>query len=159
ELFAGQGASMDLTSDEVQALARDWSRERADVDTSTLAVFLPLRRALLDADRRRARLLARYQLTPATLDILVGLRRVGKPYVRTPSELARSLVVSAGGISQRLERMERDALIERTVNQQDRRVVLVQLTDKGFRVTDELIGDYMVHEESLLHRLSGEERS
>jgi DNA-binding MarR family transcriptional regulator len=144
---------------DLDSLVEDWRNERPDIDMSPVRVFLPLRQALQSAERQRLGLLARHGVTPATLDLLVALRRSGPPYVCIPSELARSLVLTAGGVSQRLERLERSGMIERSVNSDDRRVVYVKLTDEGFRTIEELIGEYMQHEDLLLQGLSVNERA
>jgi len=143
---------------EVTSLLEAWETERPGLDMSSLRISLPLRRAMEGAETRRAVILARHNVTPAMLDLLVALRRSGPPYVRTPSELARALVLSAGGVSQRLERLEQVGLIERQNDVQDRRVVYVRLTDKGLRALDALIDEYMDHEERLLAGLTQRER-
>jgi DNA-binding MarR family transcriptional regulator len=140
--------------DEVESLIEVWASERPDVPMGSLRVSLPLRRALQHAELRRAKVLADHGVTAATLDLLVALRRSGKPYVSTPSELARHLVLSSGGMSQRLDRLERDGLVERQISAQDRRVVLVHLTAVGLDTLDRLIGDYMAQEDEMLRGLS-----
>jgi DNA-binding MarR family transcriptional regulator len=139
---------------EVESLIQVWERERPDVPVSSLRVSLPLRRALQHAESQRAQVLAKHGVSANTLDLLVALRRSGKPYVSTPSELARLLVLSSGGVSQRLERLEREGLVERRVSVADRRVVDVHLTDEGLAILDRLIDEYMAHEEQMLSGLT-----
>jgi DNA-binding MarR family transcriptional regulator len=143
---------------EVQSMIDDWRRERPDVDMASLHVFLPLRRALQEAEARRERVMAKHRITPRTLDLLVALRRAGEPYVRTPSELAHLLVLTPGGVSQRLDRLEQDGWVERSMSTSDRRGVSVRLSADGLARLDALIGDYMAHEEALLHGLSARDR-
>ncbi len=143
--------------EEVESLIGAWRTERPDVSMESLRLSFPLRFALQSAEARRSKLLARHGVTPATLDLLVALRRAGEPYVRTPSELARLLVLSSGGVSQRLERLEEAGLLERSVNTDDRRVVYVQLTELGLKTLDDVIGEYMRHEDAMLHGLSERE--
>ena len=145
-------------AEEVEGLVADWGRERPDLDLDSVRVFLPLRRALQAAEARRAGVLASHGMTPAMLDMLVAVRRVGPPYVSSPSDLARQLVLSAGGVSQRLERLEQSGLIDRTTNAEDRRSVSVRLTTAGLRALDELMTEYMRHEERLLDGLAARER-
>jgi DNA-binding MarR family transcriptional regulator len=145
--------------DEVLAMVRDWARERPDIDMSSLDVFLRLRRALQAAERRRSHVLVRHGVTPATLDLLVALRRAGLDHMATPSQLARSLVLTASGVSQRLDRLEQAGLVTRTVNRADRRVIWVQLTDSGVQVLDDLIAEYMAHEEQMLQGLTDRQRA
>jgi DNA-binding MarR family transcriptional regulator len=143
---------------EVADLVAAWRRERPDVDMESLWVFLPLRRALQAAEDRRGAILAKHRITPAMLDLLVALRRSGPPYVQTPSDLTRVLVLSAGGVSQRLDRLEQAGLVDRSVNTDDRRVIYVRLTKRGLATLDALITEYMAHEDALLHGLGTRER-
>ena len=145
-------------SDEVESLLSDWRAERSEIPMDSLRVFLPLRRALQMAEERRAVILRRHAITPAMFDLLVALRRAGHPYVQTPSELTRVLVLSAGGVSQRLDRLEQSGLVERTVNRDDRRVVYVRLTTAGLKALDALIEEYMAHEERLLAGVPANDR-
>ena len=150
---------MDVGEEEVDALIRDWRDERPELDFESVRVFLPLRRALQAAESRRADVLGRHRMTPGMLDMLVAVRRVGPPYVSTPSELAQQLVLSAGSVSQRMERLEQAGLVERTVNAQDRRSISVRLTRAGLDALDDLIEDYIAHEEQLLGGLTTDERT
>ena len=139
---------------EVESLIEVWHSERPDIPMGSLRVSLPLRRVLQHAESERAKLLAKHGVNATTLDLLVALRRSGKPYVSTPSELARLLVLSSGGVSQRLERLEREGLVERRVSAADRRVVNVLLTRRGLEILDRLIVEYMAHEELMLSGLT-----
>jgi DNA-binding MarR family transcriptional regulator len=145
-------------ADEVASLIADWHRELPDLEMDSVRVFLTLRRALQAAEARRAVILAKYGITPAMLDLLVALRRAGPPYVQTPSDLTRVLVLSAGGVSQRLERLEQSGLVERSVNTEDRRVIYVRLTDAGLKTLNAFMSEYMEHEERLLHGVSARDR-
>jgi DNA-binding MarR family transcriptional regulator len=62
-------------------------------------------------------------------------------------------------VSQRLERLEQVGLIERTVQAGDRRSIDVRLAAAGLQALDELIEEYVVHEEHLLAALTAKERS
>ena len=141
----------------MESLIQVWESERPDVPMGSLRISLPLRRALQHAELLRSRVLARHGVSATTLDLLVALRRSGKPYVSTPSELARLLVLTSGGVSQRLERLETEGLVERRMSASDRRVVNVHLTDAGLATLDRLIEEYMAHEERMLSGLSERE--
>ncbi len=145
--------------EEVDSLISDWGAERPDLAMESVRIFLPLRRALQAAERRRAAILAAFGLTPAMFDVLVALRRSGPPYIQTPSDMTRVLVLSAGGVSQRLERLEQAGLVERTVGTGDRRVIHVRLTDLGLKTLDSLMTRYMAHEEELLRGMPVHDRA
>lgn len=66
---------------------------------------------LFGDDRRRV--LARLGVDAATLDLLSVLRRGGPPYTLTTRELAGRSLVTAGAVSQRVARAERDGLVVR----------------------------------------------
>ncbi|WP_028652424.1 MarR family winged helix-turn-helix transcriptional regulator [Nocardioides halotolerans] len=68
--------------------------------------------------------------------VLLALRRVGPPYVASPSELAAYLGLSRGALSARLGPLEDDRLITRALDRDDRRRVHVRLTPKGRRAFD-----------------------
>lgn len=144
---------------ELESIVADWKRERPDVDMSPLRITLPLRRAMEVFERHRAGFLAEHGLSAATLDLLAVLRRRGAPFRSTPSELARSLLITAGGVSQRLDRLEAAGLVTRSMASEDRRSVYVELTERGREVVDEVLGPYMEHEADLLQRFTAKERA
>src|SRR4051794_5720654 len=64
--------------------------------------------------------------------LLCSLRR--KPdRTSTPGDLAAKLELSSGAMTNRLDRMERDGLVRRLPDPNDRRGVRVELTDEGSR--------------------------
>lgn len=78
-------------------------------------------------------------LTPAEFDVLSALRRVGEPYALKPSELAAGLLLTSGGISNVLRRLQQDGVIEREPDPADARVAWVRLTPKGVRVAERIV--------------------
>ena len=147
---------MDLSDlDEIMAA---WKDERPDLDMAPLRISLLLRRALEVAERRRVSLLAEYGLSPSAVDLLATLRRAGAPYRRTPSELARSSLLTAAGISQRMRVLERAGLITRTINEDDRRMIHVELTEKGLEAIDTVLGPYMSQEHDMLSGFTERQR-
>jgi len=103
---------------------------------------------LLDADGMR-----RWQFK-----ILLMLRRLGKPYSASPSELADMLGLSRGALSARLAPLERDGLIARTVDGADRRRVHVTLTEAGHAAFEKHAASEEQTEIDLLAPLSDRER-
>lgn len=69
-------------------------------------------------------------LSPGDLATLSALRRSGRPYRRTPRQLATALGVTSGTISVRINRLARAGLVE-PVAGVDGRSKPVQLTDHG----------------------------
>jgi DNA-binding MarR family transcriptional regulator len=86
------------------------------------------------------------------------LRRAGPPYRRTVSELLKSALMTSGGMSQRLEKLEGAGLISRHMHPDDRRKVEVELTPFGMALVDELTGSLMENESKLLDVLDAAEQ-
>lgn len=72
---------------------------------------------------------------------LLGLlHREGEIYRSSPGRLARMLELSSGAITNRLDRLEDAGFLRRLPDPDDRRGILVELTEDGTRVYMEAIG-------------------
>lgn len=139
-------------------IAAAWDRELPGVPTSSIGVITPLWRvAKLLADERR-RTLARLGVDSATLDLLSTLRRAGEPWRLTTRELAERCLVTAGAISQRVARAEREGLVTRAASAASRRAVAVTLTERGHEVVERTVRGLLAHEEALVADLAAGER-
>ncbi len=67
-------------------------------------------------------------------------------------------MISSGGMTNRLDRLEHAGLVERRPDPSDRRGKLIALTDAGKRVIDELISRHVANEEQLLSVLTTAEQ-
>jgi DNA-binding MarR family transcriptional regulator len=63
--------------------------------------------------------------------VLGTLRRSERPRMSTPGELSSQLELSSGAMTNRLDRLEAAGLIRRLPDPDDRRGVLIELTDDG----------------------------
>lgn len=145
-------------ADHVDLILEDWRRERPDLDPSPMGIFGRVTRVYSLAHRRLEALLATYGLTPAAFDVLANLRRAGTPYRKTPSELASSSMLTSGGMTGRLDKLEQRGLITRLPAPSDRRVMYAQLTDEGLKLIDEVIDAHLDQEEKMLTGLSPSQR-
>ncbi|MGI5330627.1 MarR family winged helix-turn-helix transcriptional regulator [Actinomadura nitritigenes] len=152
-------ASDDGYRDEVDEIVDQWGRERPDVSADPIAVFgrIPrinmAQRAILGAVHER------HGLTLAAFDVLANLRRSGEPHRKTAGELAESSLLTSGGITFRLDKMEADGLIRRTRSQGDRRVVYAELTDLGLAKIDDVFADHLATEHRMLELLDDDEKA
>lgn len=80
--------------------------------------------------------LAGFNLTVGEFDILATLRRSAPPHVLTPTELQRSLLITSGGLTKLLYQLEAGGLVNRSVQEQDKRSKLAHLTPKGKKVAE-----------------------
>src|SRR5688572_11351667 len=120
--------------DRIDELVAQWQRERPDLDVEVMAVVGRLLAVGALAGRRLDTFAAGHGLDRGQGDVLLTLRRAGKPYRLSPSELTSSLLVTSGTMTNRLGRLETLGLIERHPNPADGRGLDVQLTPKGVRL-------------------------
>lgn len=145
--------------DWVDRVAAQWARERPDLELLPMEVIGRLSGAatLISRDRL-APLFAEHGLQTGEFDVVATLRRAGKPYRLTPTALYESLMMSSGGMTARLDRLEKAGLVERRPNPEDRRGTLVCLTKKGLALVDKLVGLHVENERQVLSCLGPAEQ-
>jgi DNA-binding MarR family transcriptional regulator len=101
---------------------------------------------------------AQWGLAGSDFDVLATLRRSGSPYQLTPGELSNSTMVTSGGMTKLLDRLERRRLIRRAPDPRDRRGKLIVLTAEGRALVDEAVAAHVANEERLLAVLPPRDR-
>ena len=145
--------------DHVDRVEAGWRRERPDIDVSSVGIVTRIWRIGRHLDRHRKDRLEALGTDRVALDVLAMLRRAGPPYRRTAGELQQSALITSGGMSQRLERLEAVGLISRHMHPTDRRKVEVALTATGMALVDEVTGELLANESQLLDVLDGAEQA
>ncbi len=149
-----------LAADHLDRIVEQWSRERPDLDFDALAVLGRLFRVSELADTALATGLADERDERGWFDVLAALRRSGAPYALNPTELSRTMLLSSGGTTKRLDRLEAAGLVERRPDPGDRRGTLVRLTRRGKALIDRAVARHVANEEAILRVLtSAEQRS
>ncbi|MFF7774890.1 MarR family winged helix-turn-helix transcriptional regulator [Streptomyces tanashiensis] len=151
-------ASRPSDRDAVARVIEDWARERPDLDTSPLEVLARLHRSYLRYSTRLTSSIERHGLSVAGFDVLTALRRAGRPHRLTAGQLADSGLVSSAGVTLRIDRLEKDGLIVRERDADDRRVVYSRLTDKGLATVDGVFAEHLDNERRMLDGMSPAER-
>ena len=147
-----------MSGDAVDGMLEQWQRERPDLDVSATGILGRISRLAAVVEQEMDEVFAPEGLTGADFVVLAGLRRSGKPYQLRPSELSRSMMVSAGGTTKRLDRLEVRGLIRRDPDPADRRGTLVTLTDAGLAAIDTVMSEHVQNEKRLVEALSANER-
>ncbi len=98
-----------------------------------MGLFTRLTRVGLLLDAFQHQCLDEFGLRFIDYSVLRVLQLAGPPYEMTPGELSDIVLRSSGGMTQILDRLERDALVERGSDRGDRRKVVVRLTDTGLQ--------------------------
>lgn len=145
--------------DGVDRIEHDWARERPDMDISSIGIVTRLWRVSRYLEQERAQRLAELGTDRVTLDVLAMLRRRGRPYRMTAGQLTKAALITSGGISGRLDKLERAGLVTRSFHMKDRRRVDVELTDAGVELVDSVVSELLDHESALLADLSDIDRA
>ena len=112
----------------------------------------------LVARERLAPLFARFGLQAGEFDVLATLRRSGQPYALTPTALYEATMVTSGAMTNRLDRLEKAGLILRGPHPNDRRGIVVQLTENGLALIDAALTAHVANEHEILAGLTVAER-
>ena len=145
--------------DRADIAIEQWSRERPELPALPMAVFGRLSEAAERVMRDHMNpLFAEAGLRPGEFDVLATLRRSGPPYMLTPTRLYEATMISSGGMTNRLDRLEAAGLVERRPDPNDRRGKLIGLTASGRRLIDDTIGKHVGNEVQLLSALSTPEQ-
>jgi len=137
---------------------RQWRQEVPDIDCSGKAVvgrILHLHDVILRAVDRT---LARHGLKYPTYAVMATLRVQGAPYELSPKALLQTLILTSGGLSNLLRRMEAAGTIRRLADDRDGRGVIVRLTDHGRAIVEPAMHDHAETERRLADVLSNDEQ-
>jgi DNA-binding MarR family transcriptional regulator len=150
-----------LSQDNVDAVDRiieQWKVERPDLDPSAKAVTGRIVRLASIFQRRFGEAFTHLELTEGDYGVLVALRRSGDPFELTPTELARTRMMTSGGMTAVIDRLDRRGLLERLPNPADRRGSIVRLTGEGRSVIDRAMEAHTAVEHELIAALDDQDR-
>ncbi|MEV6838298.1 MarR family transcriptional regulator [Streptomyces sp. NPDC051133] len=148
---------MSAGRDPVDAIIDQWAAVRPDLDTRAMEVFgriFRLSRAMSD---RMEKAYAPYGISRGEFDVLATLRRSGEPYTLSPRRLSATLMLTTGGMTGRLDKLERAGLLRRSPDPHDRRGLQVTLTPKGLDVIDQAVGAGLAAQTEALSTLDDEQ--
>jgi DNA-binding MarR family transcriptional regulator len=103
--------------------------EAAARDNAIAATVEAIRELDLATARYRATLAAQWGITVSDSLVMSNLAMSGGSM--TPRDLARRLLISSGTLTTMVDRLEAGGYVTRTANPDDRRSLLVGLTEKG----------------------------
>lgn len=144
--------------DQLEEMLDAWRRARPDTDVEAMEIVPRILRLAHLWDLAVQELTASVGLQRGWLDVLSALRRTGPPHRLPATKLARSVLLSSGGMTARLDRMEEGGFIRRLAHPHDRRGVLVELTRKGKDAVEKVIDGQREHYEPVLSVLTKSER-
>lgn len=147
-------------TDRVDNIIQEWQQRRPDLDTSALAVVSRVLRASHHLQAMLDHIATAYGLShQGDLDVLTDLYRGNPDRGLTPTELAEALLLTAGGMTVRLHRLQDAGLISRIPNPHDGRGVLVRLTPAGVDLAEHALLTLLDSQANSIRSLAPVERS
>jgi DNA-binding MarR family transcriptional regulator len=144
--------------DRIDRILAQWSRERPDLDTRAMGLVGRIQRAAATLRPQLDDTHERSGLAGESFDVLASLRRSGRPYQLSPTQLYREMMLTSGAMTSRVDRLEEAGLVSRRADPQDRRGTLVRLTAKGKALIDAATTEHVANERRLLTGLSEREQ-
>src|SRR4051812_38569880 len=144
--------------DGVDAIIEQWRRGRPDPAPPPIGGVGRISRLARELEQRLEPVYREQGLEPGWYDVLATLRRIGPPFQLRPSEFSGQLMLTSSGTTKRLDRLEQAGLVARTPDPQDRRGVVITLTEAGRRLVESASGAHMANEHRLLAALTAADR-
>ncbi|ACE89309.1 MarR family transcriptional regulator protein [Rhizobium phaseoli] len=145
--------------DHVDRILAQWRRERPDLDVEPMGILGRLKRLGTHLGREVETVLMKHGLSTSAFDVLATLRRSGAPYRLSPGELLEMTMVSSGTMTNRIDQLEKSGFVERILNREDRRSVLIALTEKGLATVEEAVGAHVANQHRLTRNLTTEDKA
>ncbi|MCK8080865.1 MULTISPECIES: MarR family winged helix-turn-helix transcriptional regulator [Vibrio] len=144
--------------DAIDRVVEQWAKEKPELETEPMAMMGRIMRIAKYMETQVADLHKKYDMKLGEFDVLATLRRSGKPYRLTPSELIGSMMLTSGAMTNRLDKLEAKGLISREHSKEDRRSVSVQLTKDGLVLIDEMMTEHVEMQKKLVKSLSASQK-
>ena len=147
-----------LADDHIDRVRAEWAAELPELDTEPIEIVARIGRLAWLLDSRLDSVFGQHGLRRDTFDVLAALRRSGRPYELSPSDLYSRLMRTSGAVTNRLHRLEQEGLVRRVPDPHDGRGLRVRLTQRGRRMIDRAARPHLDNERDLLSALTPAER-
>ena len=136
--------------DSVAHVMQQWSVERPDLGPRVPSIVGRILRLASHMRKHSEKRHAARGLPWEVAEIIIALRRSGPPFEMTPTALYKSMLLTSGTITSRLDKAEAAGLVRRTNSTKDRRSVKVRLTPAGKAMADASVTSYYADMKDLL---------
>lgn len=159
-VFQQKGHQLLATKDDrLDRLSEAWAAQRSDLDVSPLHVWGRITRINDLFLKRLNRVFSQHNINYTEFQTLASLIVTGPPYEAKPNEMSRHNLLTSGGMTNVLTRMEKKGLVARRRDNSDKRSVIVSVTDEGLTVFNAVVGRVNDVEHALLASISKKERT
>ena len=139
-----------MTRDLTDRVLDGWTSARPDLEVDAFQVTGRLSRIGPLLARRQEAVFDRFGLGRGEVGALSALRVVGPPHRLSPTRLGKGLMLSSAGVTSRVDRLERRGLVRRMADPDDRRGVIVELTEEGVEIVDAAVAALTTSDRALL---------
>lgn len=146
-----------MSEDNVDKILKQWKVARPDLDCSAMGVVGRLRRTSNNWKAQMDQIFKQEGLNSIEFDILATLRRSDQPEV-TPTELYKTLMISSGAVSTKIEQLVQRGFVARVASDEDRRSCKVKLTNEGQHYLDHALNAHVANMNKMVGVLSSKEQ-
>jgi len=141
--------------DRAEFAASQWKKERPDINRLPMLTLGRLSElSNFITQKEFEPFFSEHGLHAGEFDVLATLMRSGAPYSLTPTQLYEATMVSSGGMTNRIDRLEKAGYVAREKNPNDRRGIIVTLTKLGQDKVDKILPLHVKNEERMLSSLT-----
>lgn len=123
----------------IEQVVRDWGENISDLDVQAFSVQIKLYQINVITSRIYNRIADDFSLSDVDVNVLMLIRRERNDRAVRPSDLWRALHMRPSAITYRVDRLHELGLVNRMLDEKDRRAWLLSLTDEGLRVVNEIV--------------------
>lgn len=160
KIFIKKFLTMKREKDHVDEILEEWTVGHPELDFSSTGLIGRIHRLssihLMELHRE---VFQKHDLNRAEFDVLATLYRAPPPGKKSPRELLATLLITSGSMTNRMDRLVAKGWIERSEDPEDRRGVLISLTEEGTSKVREAIQDHLKSQEAVLSALTAKERT
>jgi DNA-binding MarR family transcriptional regulator len=143
---------------DMNEIRAQWAKQRPDIDTEPMALIGRFIRLTAHLSAEMTKTFAKHGLNAASFDVLATLLRSGEPHALSPNDLLATMMVTSGTMTNRIDQLEKEGLVARVQNPNDKRSVLVQLTNIGREKIDCAVTDHVDTQKRLMEDFPEEAR-
>ncbi|MAS04895.1 MAG: MarR family transcriptional regulator [Ahrensia sp.] len=144
---------------DIEKIRAQWAKQRPDLDTGPMGLIGRVVRLSALYSEEMGKTFSRHGLNAASFDVLATLLRSGPPHALSPNQLLETMMVTSGTMTNRIDQLAKEGLVARVPNPDDKRSVLVQLTEAGRRKVDAAVTDHVETQKRLVGRLAAEDQA